>query len=319
MKDFYKILGVEKNATSEEIRNAYRRCVKKHHPDVNPGDSEAEKRFCDIQEAYESLIDLSKKTLYEKRKMSFRHRSSKESSENLSEFSFENNKKSFFGNSSFKGKNIKISLDIDFKDVFSGVTKSLKIKKRKRCTLCSCDDKKDTGKCTECLDTGYSQEYIEKNLDVFIPSGVKNGMQIKIVGEGEESSRGGNYGDLIVLVSVKDHDIFQRNGLDIIVDVPVSYTQLVFGDEIEIPSLAEGVLKFKIPSGSQSHTKFRLKGKGIPVSGNIGDLIVVLKVEVPKNFNEEYLEVLKKLSDFEKNNITPKKNQWFKKTNLKNE
>ena len=118
----------------------------------------------------------------------------------------------------------------------------------------------------------------------------------------------------MVFVLVKDHPIFSRQAADLTVEVPVSYTQLVLGDEIEIPTLTEGMLKVKVPSGSQSHTKFRLKGKGFPVgNGTMGDLIATLKIETPKTFDEDYKQALERLAELEKKNITPRREQWNKK------
>ena len=112
---------------------------------------------------------------------------------------------------------------------------------------------------------------------------------------------------------MKEHPLFGREGANISVEVPVSYSQLVLGDEIEIPTLTEGVLKVKVPSGSQSHTKFRLKGKGFPIGGILGDLIATLKIETPKSIDAEYKEVLERLSELEKKNVTPRREQWSKK------
>lgn len=353
MKDFYEVLGIAKNANEEDIKKAYRQGAKKHHPDVNPGDPESIERFKEVQEAYDTLSDPIKKARYDSATphMRFRRRPQPKSgtSDPPPGFAFEEVMEEFFGGSTFKGRNITVRLEIEFKEVLTGCTKHIKIKKRKRCTgcvgkgftgfqpcpncegsgavqvadspfgfstpcqVCSGTGKASVVKCGDCIGSGYLPGYHEKALDVKIPAGIENGMQVRLVGEGEESIRGGRSGDVMVFVLVKEHPIFSREGANISVEVPVSYTQLVLGDEIEIPTLAEGTLKVKVPAGSQSHTKFRLKGKGFPVGLILGDLIATLKIETPKTFDEDYKKALERLSELEKKNITPRREQWSKK------
>jgi molecular chaperone DnaJ len=169
-------------------------------------------------------------------------------------------------------------------------------------------------KCGDCIGSGYLPGYFEKALSVKIPPGIDNGMQVRLTGEGEESVREmGRSGDVMAFVLVKDHPIFNREGANITVEIPVSFTQLVLGDEIEIPTL-EGSLKVKVPPGSQSHTKFRLKGKGFPTGqGTVGDLLATLKVETPKSLDEEYKKVIEQLAEVEKTTITARREQWAKK------
>lgn len=351
MRDYYEVLGVAKNATEDEIKKAYRTGARKHHPDVNPGDSDAaSKRFQEIQEAYETLSDPIKRARYNgSPHMKFRR--SKSNSGPPPGATYEEIVEEFFGGSVYKGRNITVRLEVEFKEVLTGCKKNIKVKKRKRCTGCagmgftgfqpcsncqgsgmvqisdspfgfntSCQICNGTGKvslvkCGDCIGSGYLPGYYEKALEVNIPAGIDNGMQVRLAGEGEESLRGGRAGDVMIFVLVKEHSLFGREGANISVEVPVSYAQLVLGDEIEIPTLTEGVLKVKVPAGSQSHTKFRLKGKGFPIGGGLGDLIATLKIEIPKSIDGEYKEVLEKLSELEKKNITPRREQWSKKVN----
>jgi molecular chaperone DnaJ len=185
---------------------------------------------------------------------------------------------------------------------------------RTSCSVCAGTGKANVKKCGDCLGSGYLPGFHEKALEIAIPAGIENGMQVRLAGEGEESLRGGRSGDVMIFVLVKDHPIFSREGPNLTVEVPVSYTQLVLGGEVEIPTLAEGTLKVKVPNGSQSHTKFRLKGRGFPTGkGLVGNLIATLKIETPKTFDEDYKKVLDQLAELEKKNITPRREQWAKK------
>ena len=351
MRDYYEVLGVAKTATEDEIKKAYHTGARKHHPDVNPGDSEASKRFQEVQEAYETLSDPIKRARYNGAPhMRFRGRTqTKSSSGPPPGATYEEIVEEFFGGSAYKGRNITVRLEVEFKEVLIGCKKNIKVKKRKRCTgcagmgftgykscincngsgmvqvadspfgfntgchVCNGTGKTSTVKCGDCIGSGYLPGYYEKALEVNIPAGIDNGMQLRLAGEGEESIRGGRAGDVMIFVLVKEHPIFGREGANISVEVPVSYTQLVLGGEIEIPTLTEDALKVKVPAGSQSHTKFRLKGKGFPIGGAFGDLIATLKIETPKSFDPEYKEVLEKLSELEKKNVTPRREQWSKK------
>lgn len=271
-------------------------------------------------------------------------------------YSYEDVVADFFGGSVYKGRNITVRLEIDLKEVYSGCKKYIKIKKRKRCTTCSgrgfsgftpCGNCKGSGavqtadapfqfltqcqicqgtgkasvvKCGDCLGTCFLPGFFEKDLEVSIPAGVENGIQIRIAGEGEESIRGGNSvdgraGDVMVFVIVKDHHIFQRQGLDLLAEVPVSYTELVLGGDMELNTLSGELIKVRIPEGTQSHTKFRLKGKGLIVGNKQGDIIATVKIETPKNINEEYKKTLQELSQLEKTFVTPRREQWSKNFN----
>lgn len=350
MKDFYELLGVSKTATEEEIKKGYRKAAQANHPDVNPDDPEAKKKFQEIQEAYETLSDPSKRARYNAYGATgsapYARRNPRESSFEFHKSMFEE----FFGGSSYKGRNLSVKLEIDFKEAFLGCEKQIVINKRKKCTgcqgkgfssfkncetckgngfkitsngpfevrsqceVCSATGKVDVVKCLDCSGTGNLPGYFEQTLNVQIPSGIQNGMQVRLAGQGEESVNGGVSGDVIIFVTVKDHPLFFREGINLSLDVPVSYSQLVFGDEIEIPTLTGESLKVKVPAGSQSHTKLKIKGRGYNSGmGNFGDLIATLKLEIPKNIDDGYKEVVQNLAEIEKNVVTPRREQWLKK------
>jgi len=344
MKDYYVALGVPRNASKEDIVRAYRKGAQTHHPDRNPGDSDAEKRFREIQEAYEILNDPEKRAEYDSggHSMHFRMRG------------FEGNPFTgsfgdIFQNSSYRGRNLTVRLEIDLSEAYSGCIKEIIIKVKNTCTTCkgqgqvsnescancngqgftkvnnapfefrtNCSICNGLGKinpitCVDCNGSGMLSGYKEKKIQVQIPCGVDSGINLKMSGQGEESIRGGNPGDLIVHILVKEHDCFQREGIDLLVDVPLAFSQLTFGCEVEIPTICDEMLTCKIPTGTQSHAKFKLGGKGMKLpNGVYGDMIVTVKVEVPKGITSEYKEAILKLQDFEKNNFGPRRQRWLK-------
>jgi molecular chaperone DnaJ len=348
MKDFYAILGVAKNATKDEIVKAYRKGAQIHHPDKNPGDSEAESRFRDIQEAYDVLSSASKRAEYDSGGPSMRFRS-------RSSDGFDGMMNDFFQNSSFRGRNIQIRLEIDLQEAYSGCVKVVAIKTknicdgckgqgqvsndncptcmgqgfvkvnnapfefRTNCQTCSGLGKINPAPCKECAGTGTLDGHKEKQIQISIPCGVENGTQFRMVGQGEESIRGGRNGDVIIYVLIKDHPFFTRDGLDLLVDVPVSYTQLVLGCELEIPSISGERIIVKIPQGTQSHAKLKARGKGMIVpAGILGDIIVTVKIETPKELSEDYKNVILNLKNFETIQVDPKRQQWLKNNTSQN-
>jgi len=351
MRDPYEVLGLAKTASEEEVKKAYRQAARKHHPDANPGDDDASNRFKEVQAAYELLSDPIKRSQYDGGHMRFRQRGARPKNPGPPPgFSFEEVMSEFFGGSKLKGRNITVRIEIELKDVITGCKKYIKLKKRKPCASCrgegiadfktctactgsgfvqtfdapfemrhpckSCGGtgKWDITKCSDCAGTGLLPGFFESDLEVNIPPGIESGMQIRYPGQGEEATRiGGQTGDAIIFVLVKDHPTFTREGPNILLEVPLSYTQLALGGEIELPTLAEGIIKVKVPAGSQSHTKFRIKGKGLPYGRGIGDLVATVKAEVPKQIDEEYTKVLEQLAELEKKNVTPRREQWAKK------
>lgn len=347
MRDHYAVLGVDRTASIEEIKKSYRKLAMEKHPDRNPGDDSAAEQFKEIQNAYEVLSDPTKKAQYDRggpQPMNFRRRA-----RSTDYSSYQSVMEEFFGGGSiFKGRNIQVRVEIELKDVYTGCSRHIKVKKRKVCTVCSgkgitgftpcgvcggsgfgkvvdapfemqtsCQvcggsGKASVVKCSGCAGSGFLPGYTEDNLTVNIPAGIDNGMQVRLVGKGEGSVHGGNTGDVVVIVLVKKHEIFDREGGNLTVDVPVSYTQLVLGSEVDIPTLDQ-IVKVKIPEGSQTNTRFRLKGKGLPYKGGLGDLIATVKIETPKNLDQDYRTVLEGLAEVEKKVVTPRREQWAKK------
>ena len=347
MRNYYEILGLTKTATPEEIKKSYKKLARENHPDSNPGDPSAAERFKEIQEAYEVLKDPNKKAQYDGGgfNMQFRTRGPSGFNPMGAGFSFQDVMEGFFGGSNFRGSNINVHLEIEFEESFTGCKKQIKVKKKKVCATCRgkaystydhcnncagsgttqvndgpfqirvpCQPCSGTGrinvkKCEDCAGQGYSADAIETDMEVEIPAGVDNGMQMRMANKGEDSLRGGTPGDLIISLIVKEHPVFTREGLNLCIDIPVSYTQLVLGGDIEVPTLTEGKGTIKIQPGCQSHTKFKLRGKGFLT----GDLIATVKVDVPDVLNEDYKAAIEILSELEKNNISSKRQNYINK------
>lgn len=341
----YEILGLSQSATLEDIDRAYKELAKKHHPDLNPDSVDSSKKFKEVQSAYELLKKIKSSNSGFGEGVRFRSRSGSND--------FDVNVNDFFTNSLFKGRSIQSKVELTLTDVLSGCKKEVKVKKKVICSSCSgqgfsdfirceeCDGKGsiqikqppfslnrscnfcggegriNVKKCQNCSGLGYSS-YEEKIIRIEVPQGVEQGSHIVVAGEGEPSLRGGQNGDLVVLVSVKNDPLFKREGANITVDVPVSYTQLVLGCTIPVPCVSKEVVSLKVPPSTQPSTKFRLKGKGLPHKGDIGDMLVCLKLEVPKNLNDDYKTALEGLSFLEKKYITVGRSGWIEKFGTSN-
>lgn len=358
MRDYYEVLEISISSSGEDIQKAYLKLAKKYHPDVN-ADEQASIKFKEIQNAYDTLSDPVKKSLYDlgrnKKSMHFRTRSPRKPRYESTSTSqhFEDVMSEYFGSTStFRGRNIQIRVEISFEEAYAGCTRFVKIKKKKRCDSCDgsgfasfapCHNCNGSGvvksainapfmlnaDCPACFGSGkaktvackncqggFSHEMAEKGVEVKIPPGFATGMQIRILNEGEESSKiTGKTGDLFVIVLVKEHSLFKREAQNLILDVPVSYTQLVLGDTIYVPTITNEKYKIDIPKGCQTGTKFRIKNRGFPSPKGLGDLIVTLKLEIPKDIKDnDYNELISKLSEMEKKHVSAKREEWTKKT-----
>jgi molecular chaperone DnaJ len=353
MKNYYAVLGVEKNASKEDIVKAYRKGAKTHHPDMNVGDDDAAKRFQEIQEAYDVLSDPTRRADYDAGGlgMKFRRRDAQGFSSPFGS-PFQDIMRDFFGASQYRGKNMQIRLEIDLAEVYTGCRKEVSYKSPVKCEDCkghgvssadNCDLCKGSGfvtvsdapfefkqtcsacggrgkinpvSCAKCSGTGTNGETVEKKIGVDVPRGVDSGMSIRLPGRGEESLNGGKPGDVIVYILVKDHPIYHREGIDLSLEIPVTYTQIALGCEIPVPALTGETITMRIPSGTQSHAQLKLRGKGLLLpSGVVGDMFVRLKVETPRNITDEHKELLEKLAAIEKATTMPRIEAWIKKTN----
>jgi len=366
-RDYCEVLGVDKSSDEDTIKKAYRQLAKKYHPDMNPGDAEAEVKFKEVNEAYDVLSDPDKKAKYDQ----YGHAAFDPASGagagfgGFGDFGFDINDifSSFFGggggssrrNGPVRGSNITVRLTLTFEEAVFGCKKEITYQKVQKCAECSgtgaakgtspktcdhcrgtgfvtvqqrtmmgmmqtrreCDHCKGTGKivetpCGECKGSGYTR--VTKKLDVNIPAGIDDGQQIGLRGQGSDSANGGGPGDLNIIISVRPHAVFERDGYDLYLEEPITYAEATLGAEIEIPTL-EGNQKLEIPEGTQTGTTFTLRGKGVQQvnSKNRGNLHVTVVVEVPKGLNREQKELLEKFAESCGEGNYSKRTKFFKK------
>ena len=356
-KDYYKILGVSKGATKEEIKSAYKKLAKKYHPDINKSDGSSEK-FKELNEAASVLGDDDKRQQYDQFGTGGRGASGGFNPSDFGNFGFEDILNQFFGGGGGRarrrhepetGNNLLYELEIDLEDAAFGATKTIVIPRLEKCEKCDgsgAKSKSDVVNCPDCQGSGYVRQerrtpfgyfsqtspcrkcggegkYIKedcsvcdgtgvvkktRNIDVDIPKGSDNGLRLRISGEGEAGRRGGPSGNLYVELNIKTHKIFERDDDDLNLELPISFTQASLGTEIEVPTL-DGKAKLKIPAGTQTHTLFRMRGKGMPhLNGHgHGDQNIRVIVQVPEKLTKKQKDLLK---EFEKTN---KEKSLFKK------
>lgn len=369
-RDYYEVLGVGKSAGDDEIKKAYRVLAKKYHPDVNPGDKQAEAKFKEINEAYEVLSDPEKKAKYDQ----FGHAAFDPTAGGAGGYGggFEGFGDigdifgSFFGggfgsqqtrrNGPVRGDDIGVRITVSFEEAAFGVKRDITYNRVQRCPDCSgsgaakgtspetcqachgsgqrrttqrvmgmafqstttCDNCRGTGKiiktpCQNCRGTGYIK--VPKTLTVSVPAGIDDGNRIVQQGQGNDGRGGGPAGDLIIMVTVRKHNIFRRDGNNIRCDVPLAVTDAILGAEIEIPTL-EGSEKYTIPEGTQTGTSFAIKSKGIPYvnnPGRRGDLIFTVGIEIPRGLNEKQREHIRAFADSCGDGNYTKKTGFFKR------
>ncbi|MCP8304386.1 MAG: molecular chaperone DnaJ [archaeon] len=349
-KDYYEILGVSRDATSQEIKNVYRKLALQYHPDRNKS-PEAEEKFKEISEAYAVLSDEEKRRQYDMfghagidsrytREDIFRGVDFDEIFRDLG-FGFGGFDKifeEFFGRREpygpERGLDLRYDLEINLEDAFRGLKTEIEVPRREKCRTCNgtgaspgtepktCPKCNGTGQvqytrtlgfarfvqvltcdkcngrrvvvespCKECRGTGVARYY--RKIRVEIPQGVDTGYLLRLRGEGEVGVRGGPPGDLYVLVTVKPHRIFKRDGNDLLYETQISFPQAALGTEIEAPNI-NGKARLKIPAGTQSGTIFRLKGKGMPKLRGFGrgDELVRVIVKTPTRLTDRQKELL---------------------------
>ena len=358
-KDYYKTLGVEKSASKEEIKAAYKRLAKKFHPDVNK-DSDATEKFKEINEAASVLGDDQKRQQYDQFGSDFERKYHQNFNQEFSGFDFQDMDfgdlfEMFFSSGGFsnggrsrqsRGRDLRYDVEITLEDAAKGIKKTVHIEKPTACEDCDGRGGDDYETCNECNGKGIKRvtqrtpfgmfastmackkcegrgEIIKntcstckghgivnkkKTLEISIPAGVDNGAQLRLREEGE-AVKGGTTGDLYVFINVESHKYFDRQGDDIVLDVPISVTQAILGDEIDVPTL-EGKATLKIPRGTQPETVLRMRGKGVQhLNGHgIGDELIKIKIEIPEKLSKKQEELIK---EFEKE--SGKKKSFFER------
>ena len=370
-RDYYEVLGVEKGASAEEIKKAYRKKAMQFHPDRNPGDKTAEEKFKEVGEAYEVLSDDDKRARYD-------------------QFGFQGVDPNFGGGSGFgggfggfgdfgdlgdifgeffgggartsggasynaprRGENVVTRLELTFEEAAFGCEKEVSAQRIENCASCggsgsadgaieSCSHCHGTGQvrtvqnfmgmqmqstsvcpmcngrgkmvknpCTTCK--GKAKVNKSRTVRVKVPSGIDHGQSFRLRNEGCVGSNGGPNGDVLVEVRIKRHPIFERDGMDVLCEVPISFTQAALGGDIQVPTL-DGKQTFTIPEGTQTGKEFILSGKGIPFVGNPkrrGNQRFTVVVETPTKLSREQKELLRKLDETLDVKGSPKRKKFF--------
>ncbi|MCZ6554888.1 MAG: DnaJ domain-containing protein [Candidatus Dadabacteria bacterium] len=315
-RDYYKILGVSKNASKEDIKKAYRSLARKYHPDLNPDDKMAEEKFKELQEAHEVLSDEEKRKTYDMfgsaefrpggqttwRRAGDPGGSSYQYTYSSKDFpGFEDIFKDIFG---FRGdprarRGAGRGAGGTFRDIFSYASREKPTKGKDLEYQIEIDF--DTAIKGGVRDISISRQklnnVITEKLSVKIPAGVATGSKIRVQGKGESGGRG-NKGDLYLRIKVKPHPIFKRKQDDIYLELPITYYEAALGKQVDVPTI-DGTAKVSIPSGVQNGTKLRLKGKGVQ---NVktkarGNQYVEIKIVMPDNIKESDKEIFEKLAE----------------------
>lgn len=360
-RDYYEVLGVSKGASGDEIKKAFRKMSKKYHPDLHPGDKEAEEKFKEVNEAYQVLSDDEKRQRYDQ----FGH-AGVDGNAGFGGGGFNGGFDfgdlgdifgDFFGgfggggrarrNGPRRGSDLSQYINLTFEEAAFGCKKKINITSNERCEECggsgarkgtqpvTCPQCNGTGQvqqrrqtmfgftnvvsecpschgkgkiikepCSSCRGTGRIRK--NKTIEVNIPAGIDTDQVMRIQGAGNAGENGGPNGDLQLVIKVKPHQLFKRSGFDVNVVFPITFVQAALGATLKVPTI-HGIVEYDIPEGTQTNTRFRLKGKGIPVLNGrgTGDEYVTVTVEVPKNLSQKQKDLLREF-DEDKNYVKKK-------------
>jgi molecular chaperone DnaJ len=319
-KDYYQILGVSRNASEKDIKQAYRRLARKHHPDLNPGDKSAEARFKEINAAYEVLSNPEKRKKYDQfgDQWEYAEQFAKAGGQKGVRWDFGKGGTTFeygdlsdfgdifsslFGDSgigsrvkrgSQRGQDIESPIEVSLEEAYHGSARVIQLQTEEPCTACGGTGRVGNRVCTIC--NGAGGKVIPKRLEVKIPAGVRDGSRIRIGGEGGPGHAEGSKGDLYLAVKILPHQLFERKGDDLYSEVPVPLATAVLGGEVGLTTL-NGNLSLKIPPETQNGKVFRLAGKGMPKLGNseYGNMFAKVKVVLPINLTEEERKLFERL------------------------
>ena len=366
-RDYYEVLGVQRGATEQEIKSAYRKLALQYHPDRNPNNPDAEEKFKECSEAYAVLADAEKREIYNR----FGHAGvggvGAGAGFDATVFQdFSDIFGEFFGFGDLfggggrsggrrtraqRGADLREDITIEFEEAVFGAEKQISYRKHEACEVCKGSGSalgKAPAACRTCAGRGqvrYQQGFFsiartcpacqgagsvisdpcakckgegriiqQKTIDAKIPAGVEDGTRIRFTGVGEAGMQGGPAGDLYVVLHVKEHPFFERQGNDLYCVIPVSVAQAALGAEIQVPTL-EGEHALKVPEGTQSGTTLKIRNKGVPVLNGHGkgDLFVEVRVQTPTKLNKRQRELLQELQSISQVENKPQRNSLLGK------
>ena len=295
--DYYKVLGVDKSASTDDIKKAYRKLARKHHPDLNPNDKEAGKKFQQINEANEVLSDPDKRKKYDQYGADWKHADQFEQAK-------QQRQQQGAGSSPVAGADYSEHFTYndgeDFSDFFSQMFGGHSGRSQSNVKYKGQDYRAEvTMNLTEAFKTHQQTFTVNgKNIRITVPAGIEDGQEIKIKGYGGPGVNGGPAGDLYITFVINNNTAFTRKGNDLYIDASISLYTAVLGGETTVDTM-DGKVKLNIPPETQNGTKIRLKGKGFPVyksDGNFGDLYVTWQVVMPKNLTDKEKELFQQLA-----------------------
>jgi molecular chaperone DnaJ len=366
-RDYYEVLELDRQASADDVKRAYRKLAVKFHPDKNPGDNTAEDKFKEVTEAYEVLRDPDKRRMYDQYGHAGVGAGGGFGAGGFGgvEFDLSDALRAFmrdFGGSAFgdmfgdfggrrgrsgRGRDLQVKVRLTLEEISAGIKKKIKLKKLVTCSTCSgqgvaggsrpatCEQCGGAGQvrrvqrtllgqfmnvvtcpvchgegqivtnpCGDCRGTGTVRG--AATVEVKIPAGVASGNYLTMKGQGDAGERGGPAGDVYVVVEEQEHDLFERHGDDLLLDLPVSLADLALGTKIEVPTI-DGRVTLKVPAGTQSHKIFRMRGKGVPhLHGHgRGDQLVRIIAWTSQNLSSKAREILEKLREFDQEPVPP--------------
>ena len=357
-QDYYELLGVSRTASPDDIKKAFRKLAMQHHPDRNPGDTESERKFKEVNHAYDILKDPDKRAAYDRYGAAAFEGGGGPGGFQGQGFDFGSVFGDIFedmfgggqrrgGRADMRGQDLRFNLEITLDQAYAGTEATVRVpssvscepckgtgaepgSKPQQCPTChgrgrlraqqgfftverTCHTCHGAGQvidkpCRAC--SGQGRVRREKTLKVNIPAGVEDGTRIRLTGEGEAGARGGPPGDLYVFLSVRRHQLFEREGADVHCRVPISMVHATLGGNIEVPTLDGKMARIAVPAGAQNSHQFRLRGKGMPIvrSSQRGDMYIEIVVETPTNLTSRQKELLK---EFEKAGKTSPESEGF--------
>jgi len=364
-RDYYDVLGIEKNAEKNDIKRAYRKLAMKFHPDRNPNDEKAAESFREVTEAYEVLSDENKRSRYDQ----YGHAGVDDQMGGFGAGGFQGSHAyqdfgDLFGNvfgdafgfggggaPSNQGSDLRYNLTISLEEAAAGKEVELEIPKHEQCNTCTgsgarpgtnpvpcstcgghgqvqmqqgffavrrtCPSCQGSGKtiespCVSCGGTGRKK--VKKNIKVKVPAGVYEGAQVRVTGEGEAGTQGGPSGDLFIVVKLKPHSMFERDGADLHCEMPITFPQATLGAEVDAPTL-DGKVKIRIPAGTEGGRVFRLRGHGVTDVRvrQKGDLFVRVYIAVPKKLTTNQEDLLKQFAKETGDEVYPERSSFLDK------